>query len=66
MEKIGALRKNVRAKYYHVTFEPLFDDPGEVDFRGIDWVPLFFGKRVLLLSWVKIWYKNCPTLTIKF
>ena len=36
--RIDALRKNVRAKHYHVTFEPLFDDPGEVDFRGIDWV----------------------------
>ena len=36
--RIDALRKNVRAKHYHVTFEPLFDDPGKVDFRGIDWV----------------------------
>ena len=32
------LRKNIRAKHYHVTFEPLFDDPGEVDFSGIDWI----------------------------
>ena len=36
--RIDALRQNVRAKHYHVTFEPLFDDPGEVDFHGIDWV----------------------------
>lgn len=36
--RIDALRKNVRAKHYHVTFEPLFDDPGKVDFNGIDWV----------------------------
>ena len=36
--RIDALRKNVRAKHYHVTFEPLFDDPGEVDFSGIDWI----------------------------
>ena len=36
--RVGMLRKNVRAKHYHVTFEPLFDDPGEVDFSGIDWV----------------------------
>lgn len=36
--RIDALRKNVRAKHYHVTFEPLFDNPGEVDFSGIDWV----------------------------
>lgn len=36
--RIDALRKNVKARHYHVTFEPLFDDPGEVDFSGIDWV----------------------------
>ena len=29
--RIDALRKNIRAKHYHVTFEPLFDDPGIVD-----------------------------------
>ena len=33
---IDALRKNVRAKHYHVTFEPLFDDPGTVDLSGIN------------------------------
>ena len=31
-------RKNVRAKHYHVTFEPLFDDPGTVDLSGINWI----------------------------
>ena len=36
--RIDALRKNVRAKHYHVTFEPLFDDPGTVDFSGINWI----------------------------
>ena len=36
--RIDALRRNVRAKHYHVTFEPLFDDPGEVALQGIDWV----------------------------
>ncbi len=30
--------KNVRAKHYHVTFEPLFDDPGTVDLSGINWI----------------------------
>ena len=34
--RIEALRNHVRAKHYHVTFEPLFDDPGEVDLSGID------------------------------
>ena len=28
----------MQAKHYHVTFEPLFDDPGEVDLTGIDWI----------------------------
>ena len=36
--RIDALRKNIRAKHYHVTFEPLFDDPGEVDLSCIDWL----------------------------
>ena len=36
--RIEALRNHVRAKHYHVTFEPLFDDPGEVDLSGIDWI----------------------------
>ena len=36
--RIDALRKNVRAKHYHVTFEPLFDYPGTVDLSGINWI----------------------------
>ena len=36
--RIDALRKNIRAKHYHVTFEPLFDDPGAVDLSGINWI----------------------------
>ena len=36
--RIDALRKNVRAKHYHVTFEPLFDDPGTVDLSGVNWI----------------------------
>lgn len=36
--RIDALRENVRAKHYHVTFEPLFDDPGQVDLHDIGWI----------------------------
>ena len=36
--RLQALKENVRAKHYHVTFEPLFDDPGEIDLTGIDWI----------------------------
>lgn len=35
--RIKTLLSNVKAKHYHVTFEPLSDDVGEVDFSGIDW-----------------------------
>jgi protein gp37 len=36
--RIDALRENVKAKHYHVTFEPLFDDPGAVNLSGIGWI----------------------------
>ena len=36
--RIDTLKANIRAKHYHVTFEPLFDDPGKVDLAGIDWI----------------------------
>lgn len=36
--RMDALRKNVKAKHYHVTFEPLFDAPGAVDFSDVDWI----------------------------
>lgn len=36
--RIDTLKNNVRARHYHVTFEPLFDDPGEVDLHGIEWI----------------------------
>lgn len=32
------IEKNIKARHYHVTFEPLFDDIGEIDFEGIDWI----------------------------
>lgn len=37
-QRIDELRKNVRARHYHVTFEPLFDNPGTVDLSHIDWI----------------------------
>lgn len=36
--RIDALRENVKAKHLHATFEPLFDDPGDVNFVKIDWI----------------------------
>lgn len=39
-ERIEILRRNVKAKHYHVTFEPLSDGVGEVDLSGIGWAVL--------------------------
>ena len=36
--RIDALRAQVQAKHYHVTFEPLFDDPGRVNLSDMDWI----------------------------
>lgn len=36
--RIKALKENIKAKHYHVTFEPLFDNPGVVDLDGIEWI----------------------------
>ena len=44
--RIDALRENVRARHYHVTFEPLFDDPGEGELRGIGWIVVGTMTRV--------------------
>lgn len=30
--------KKYKAKHYHVTFEPIFDEIGDIDFEGIDWI----------------------------
>ena len=36
--RLDALRENVRGGHHHVTLEPLFDDPGEVNLENIDWI----------------------------
>ncbi len=36
--RIDALHSNIKAKHYHITFEPLFDDLGKVDLSGIEWI----------------------------
>lgn len=32
------MREHIRAKHYQVSFEPMFDNIGEVDFTGIEWI----------------------------
>ena len=36
--RIDDLKKYIKARHYHITFEPLFDDIGDIDFKGIDWI----------------------------
>lgn len=45
--RIQEIRKTVTAKHYHATFEPMFDDIGEVDLTGIEWIVIGTetGKR---------------------
>lgn len=37
-KRITELKKNVKAKHYHITFEPLFEDVGNLDLEDVDWV----------------------------
>lgn len=37
-ERIQALREHIQGGHYHVTFEPMFDNIGDVDLSGVEWV----------------------------
>ena len=32
------MRNNIKAKHYHITFEPMFDDVGKLDLTNISWI----------------------------
>ena len=57
--RISDLRTHIRTKHYHVTFEPLFDDIGEADLRGVGWIVIGTetgrrrGKAVSRIEWVR-------------
>lgn len=57
-DRIAMLREHIRGGHYHVTFEPMFDDIGPVDFTGIEWVVIGTetgrrkGKAVSKPEWV--------------
>lgn len=36
--RIDYLRNNIKAKHYHITFEPMFDDVGKLDLSNISWI----------------------------
>ena len=56
--RIQAMRENLRGKHYQVSFEPMFDDIGEVNFTGIEWIVVGTetgrrkGKSVSKPEWV--------------
>lgn len=37
-QRITDLKRHIRARHYHVTFEPLFSDIEDIDFDGIGWI----------------------------
>lgn len=59
ISRIDALRENIRGGRRHVTFEPMFDDVGEVDLRGVDWIVVGTetgrrrGKSVTRPEWAR-------------
>lgn len=37
-KRLSDLKKHIRARHYHATFEPLFEDIGEIDLEGFEWI----------------------------
>ena len=68
--RIETLREHIRGGHYHVTFEPMFDDIGSVDFAGIEWVVIGTetghrkGKSVSKPEWVRNLTKQAHDLDI--
>lgn len=46
-KRLSDLKEHIRARHYHATFEPLFEDVGEIDLNGFDWMVIGTetGKR---------------------
>jgi len=38
LARISILKQQVQCQHYFVTFEPLFEDLGELDLNGVDWI----------------------------
>lgn len=57
-KRLDDLRSNVKAKHYQASFEPLFDDLGEMNLEGVDWIIVGTetgsrkGKSVSKREWV--------------
>ena len=37
-KRLSDLKKYIRARHYHATFEPLFEDIGEINLEGFEWI----------------------------
>lgn len=37
-KRLSDLKKHIRARHYHATFEPLFEDIGEINLEGFEWI----------------------------
>ena len=46
-KRLKELKAHIRSKHYHATFEPLFEDVGEIDLEGYEWIVIGTetGKR---------------------
>lgn len=57
--RIKSLKENIKCKNYHITFEPLFEDLGDIDLSGIRWIVIGTetgnckGKIDTKKQWVK-------------
>lgn len=69
--RINELRNNIKAKHYHLTFEPMFDDVGNLDLTDISWIVIGTetgnrkNKGITKRGWVENIYnqakeKNIP------
>ena len=58
--RIDELRNNIKAKHYHLTFEPMFDDVGKLDLTDISWIVIGTetGKRKGKISSKREWVFN--------
>ena len=58
--RIDYLRNNIKAKHYHITFEPMFDDVGKLDLTNISWIVIGTetGNRKGKISSKREWVFN--------
>ena len=60
LKRISDLKKNIKCKHYHITFEPLHEDVGVIDLKNIDWIVIGTetGTRKGKISAKPEWVEN--------